>query len=81
LTRVPEEPTVSCVERVDSFFHDPKPYRNRSYNIRPRRETVRERVGDRELANILDIGCGEGTLKNTCSWMDSEIIYSPRKLQ
>lgn len=53
---------MSHVERVESFFHDPKPYLSRSYNIRLRCETVKELVGDREVSNILDVGCGDGSL-------------------
>ncbi|HWE40368.1 MAG TPA: class I SAM-dependent methyltransferase [Isosphaeraceae bacterium] len=50
------------VERVESFFHDPKPYLSRRYNIRIRAETVREMLGDRRPTDILDLGCGDGSL-------------------
>jgi 2-polyprenyl-3-methyl-5-hydroxy-6-metoxy-1,4-benzoquinol methylase len=53
---------MSHADRVAQFFDDPDPYLRRSYNIRLRRETVREMVGERRPDSILDIGCGDGSL-------------------
>jgi 2-polyprenyl-3-methyl-5-hydroxy-6-metoxy-1,4-benzoquinol methylase len=53
---------LNHAERVASFFQDPQPYLSRSYNIQLRRETVREMLGDRQPASILDIGCGDGSI-------------------
>jgi 2-polyprenyl-3-methyl-5-hydroxy-6-metoxy-1,4-benzoquinol methylase len=57
---MPTDPTHA--DRVAAFFQDPHPYLSRSYNIRLRRETVREMIGDRRPEQVLDIGCGDGSL-------------------
>ena len=53
---------MTHADRVAQFFDDPDPYLRRSYNIRLRRETVREMLGERRPESILDIGCGDGSL-------------------
>jgi ubiquinone/menaquinone biosynthesis C-methylase UbiE len=53
---------MTHADRVAQFFDDPGPYLRRSYNIRLRRETVREMLGERRPESMLDIGCGDGSL-------------------
>ncbi len=55
-------PPATHVDRVASYFHDPTAYLSRAYNLRIRSETILEMVGDRTFENILDIGCGDGSL-------------------
>lgn len=52
----------SHAERAASFFRDPQPYLSRSYNLRVRRETIFEMLGDWRPETILDVGCGDGSL-------------------
>ena len=49
-------------ELVAEFFKNPRPYLQRSYNIRLRSEVIQEMVGNRTFSDILDIGCGDGSL-------------------
>jgi len=53
---------MSHTEQVAAYFHNPRPYLQRSYNITLRREIVQEMVGNLTPARILDIGCGDGSL-------------------
>ena len=54
--------SMSHTEQVAAYFHNPRPYLQRSYNIMLRREIVQEMVGKLSPARILDIGCGDGSL-------------------
>ncbi|GAC1299983.1 MAG: hypothetical protein NVSMB14_10600 [Isosphaeraceae bacterium] len=58
----PEVEPDSHARRAASFFQDPQPYLSRSYNLRLRRETVLEMLGDWRPESILDVGCGDGSL-------------------
>jgi ubiquinone/menaquinone biosynthesis C-methylase UbiE len=54
---------VSKVEQVQSFFEQPKRYLNRrAFEIQVRAETVKELAKGSKPRQILDIGCGDGSL-------------------
>ena len=52
------------VDKVNAYFSQPQGsgYLTRSDNIRIRAETVRAWLGGRTTENILDIGCGDGSI-------------------
>jgi ubiquinone/menaquinone biosynthesis C-methylase UbiE len=51
------------IDEVRSLFESPQPYLDRRrYNIKIRAETVQYFLRNRQFTNILDVGCGDGSV-------------------
>jgi len=62
-TEITEAPTASRSEAVREYFTEPKNFLDiRRYVIEIRKETVKEFTAGRTFRNILDIGCGDGSI-------------------
>jgi 2-polyprenyl-3-methyl-5-hydroxy-6-metoxy-1,4-benzoquinol methylase len=57
-----ETAMVSKANQARQFFEAPQKYLERNFNIRARAYIVRKLLGDVTNKNILDIGCGDGSI-------------------
>ena len=65
-------------QNAEQFFSDPRPYLAKDFDIRVRRELVRELLGPQAGSRILDLGCGDGSISaqfvdecQSITWVDS----------